>query len=191
MIAFPDHLPMIQLSNGNSIAFDRDWLARALNVAAVRCGYTKWWLAPHVAASVHQWLETLESINVMPVAKLTRAVRAALQVIGYAEVGDRFEAAAPFSRISLVELAVKAGNGFELAFFESLDRRLREVMELGGTYCELHGLEPCVRVLRRKRTRSNRSRALKAEIVQFARERTGLARRSSDAVNRELFLYVA
>ena len=191
MIAFPDNLPLIQLSNGNSIAFDRDWLARALNVAAVRCGYSKWWLAPHVAASVHQWLETLESTNVMPVAKLTHAVRAALQVIGYAEVGDRFEAAAPFSRISLVELAVKAGNGFELAFFESLDRRLREVMDLGGTYCELHGLEPCVRVLRKTRTKSNRSRALKAEIVQFARERTGLARRNCDALNRELFLYVA
>ncbi len=190
MIAFRDNLPLIALPNGHSVAFDRDWLARALNVAAVRCGYTKWWLAPHVAESVQQWLETLNEINVMPVAKLTRAVRAALQVIGYAEVGDRFEAAAPFSRISLPEIAVRAGNGFELAFFEQLDRRLCEVMELGGSYFELHGLEPCVRILRRRRAWCSGCSELKAEIVQFARERTGLARRAGFEPGRELFLYV-
>jgi len=54
MIAFRDNLPLIILANGQSICFDRDWLARALNLAAVRCGYTKWWLAPHVAESVEQ-----------------------------------------------------------------------------------------------------------------------------------------
>src|SRR5688572_32974818 len=81
MIAFRDDLPLIQLPNGNVVAFDRDWLARALNVAAHRCGYAKWWLAAHVAESVHVWLKTLEDQRVIPVAQLTRAVRSALQVI--------------------------------------------------------------------------------------------------------------
>lgn len=190
MIAFRDNLPLIALPNGHSVGFDRDWLARALNVAAVRCGYLKWWLAPHVAESVQQWLETLDGVNVMPVARLTSAVRAALQVIGYAEVGDRFEAAAPFSRISLADLAVTAGNGFELAFFDQLGRRLCEVMELGGSYCELHGLENCVRILRRRRVWCSGCKKLKAEIVQFARECTGLARSAVLEPGRELFLYV-
>ena len=30
MIAFRDNMPLIVLPNGHSVAFDRDWLARAL-----------------------------------------------------------------------------------------------------------------------------------------------------------------
>lgn len=190
MIALRDFVPLITLPNGQSVAFDRDWLARALNVAALRCGYAKWWLAPHIAESVQSWLETLTHINVMPIAQLTRAVRAALQVVGYAEVGDRFEAAAPFSRISLADLAVQAGNGFELAFFSRLAARLREVLELGGSYCELHGLENCVRLLKRKRTWSGACESLKAEIVQFARDRTGASKHTADGC-REMLLFVS
>jgi len=133
----------------------------------------------------------LHQLTVMPVAQLTRAVRAALQVIGYGEVGERFEAAAPFARISLVEIAQQAGDGYELAFFEALGRRLGEVLELGGSYCELHGLEPCVKLLQKKKIWSRDCAALRAEIVSFAREHTGLARSADKAPGRELFLYVA
>ena len=189
MIAFRDNLPVIVLANGNVVAFEREWLVRALGVAAGRAGYSKWWLADHVARSVQMWLETLgEDTLAVPVAKLTRAVRGALQVIGYAEIGERFEAAAPFARISLVELAQKAGNGFELAFFYSLAERMREVTKLGGSYCEMHGLEHCVKVLRRTRFWSRECAALRDEIVSFAR---GGSSSSELFGGKELFLYVA
>jgi hypothetical protein len=190
MIAFRSHVPPIVLSNGRIIAFDRDWLVRALNVAAQRAGYAKWWLAPHVAESLQSWMEGLHDLPVMPVAQFTRAVRAALQVIGYAEVGERFEASLPFARISLVEVAQHAGNGFELAFFGTLHTRLCEVMALGGSYCELVGLETCVKLLRKCKGWGRECDALRAEIVIFAREQTGRACRERDGA-RELFLHVA
>jgi hypothetical protein len=190
MIAFRDRVPPIVLANGRAIAFDRDWLVRALNVAAQRAGYVKWWLAPHVAESLHTWMEGLHDISVMPVAQFTRAVRAALQVIGYAEVGERFEASSPFSRISLVEVARDAGNGFELAFFGALETRLREVLELGGTYCELVGMEACVKLLSHRKSWCRECDALREEIVLFAREKTGRACRDEGG-QRELFLHVA
>src|SRR5688572_29712784 len=173
MIAFRDDLPLIILPNGHAVAFDRDWLARALNLAALRCGYSKWWLATHVAGSVQVWLKTLGEERVIPVDQLTKAVRSALQVIGYAEVGERFEAAAPFARISLVELAQEAGACFELGFFGALGRRLQDILNLGGSYCELHGLEPCVKLLQKRKVWSRDCTTLREEIVSYAREQTG------------------
>jgi hypothetical protein len=193
MIAFRDNLPVIVLPNGHIVAFEREWLGRALGVAANRAGYSKWWLADHVAGSVQMWLESIsENTTTVTVAQLTRAVRGALQVIGYAEIGDCFEAVAPFSRISLSDLAQQAGDGFELAFFVALSSRLREVLAQGGSYCEIHGLDVCVRYLCRTRGWGRACAKLRDEIVEFARCSTVACETSQvTGRNREIFLYVA
>jgi len=189
MIAFRDGLPLIVLRNRRAMAFDREWLARALALAAHRAGHADWALAPHVAESVHVWLASLTDRTTMPVATFTRAVCEALKAIGCAEIGARFEDASPFARISLVEIAQQAGSGYELAFFAALDTRLREVFGTGGSYCELHSLEPCVKVLRQRRHWSSTCDDLRAEIVSFARGHTSQALGESGP--RELFLHVA
>ncbi|MEO6741451.1 MAG: hypothetical protein ABIP20_14470 [Chthoniobacteraceae bacterium] len=192
MIAFRDALPLIVLRNRRVMAFDREWLARVLAVAAGRAGHPEWPLAPHVAESVHAWLGSLDDRTTMPVDSFTRAVREALKAIGFAEIGACFEAAAPFARISLMEIAQHAGNGFELAFFAALELRLREVFTAGGSYCELHGMEPCVKALRRRRHWSSRCDDLRAEIVAFARNQSVQALMECGAGReRDIFLHVA
>lgn len=192
MIAFRDDLPLLVLGNQRAVAFDRGWLTRALVVAAHQAGYPKWWLAPHVAESVQSWLRTLREHTVMPVAYFTRAVGEALKAIGFGRIADTFETASPFARISLIELALQAGNGFELAFFGTLNRRLLEVLNAGGSYCELHGLAQCVKVLRQRRSWNRSCDQLRAEIVAFARDHTVHACvRLHRHPGRELFLHVA
>ena len=192
MIAFRDALPLIVLRDRRAMAFDREWLARALAVSAHRAGHGDWPLAPHVAESVHAWLGSLHDRTTMPVEAFTRAVREALKAIGFAEIGACFEAAAPFARISLVEIAQQAGNGFELAFFAALESRLREVFSAGGSYCELHSLEPCVRLLRQRRHWSSACDEMCAEIVAFARDHSAQALSHHGAAGmRDLFLHVA
>ncbi len=194
MIAFRDALPLIVLCDRRVIAFDREWLARVLALAARRAGHSDWPLAPHVAESVHEWLRSLNDRTTMPVDSFTRAVREALKAIGFAEIGACFEASSPFARISLVEIAQQAGNGFELAFFTALDGRLREVFVAGGSYCELHGLEPCVKVLSQRRHWSSTCDRLRAEIVAFARNHTAHALGENAAASgsaHELFLHLA
>ena len=192
MIAFRDALPLILLRNRRAMAFDREWLARVLVLAARRAGHQDWPLAPHIAESVHAWLGSLNDRTTMPVDSFTRAVREALKAIGFAEIGVCFEAASPFARISLVEIAQQAGNGFELAFFAALDAQLREVFVAGGSYCELHGLEPCVKVLNQRRHWSSTCDRLRAEIVAFARNHTAHALGESAAgPARDLFLHLA
>ncbi len=194
MIGFRDALPVIVLRDRRVIAFDRGWLARVLALAAKRAGHADWPLAPHVAESVHEWLRTLTDRPAMPADTFTRAVREALKAIGFGEIGACFEEASAFARISLVELAQQAGNGFELAFFAALDLRLREVLRAGGSYCELHSLGQCVKVLRQRRHWSRTCDELRAEIVAFARRHTVQALTAEGGAAgggaRELFLHV-
>ena len=71
-----------------------------------------------------------------------------LQVIGYAEVASHFEPGPPPARISLLELAKKAGTGYELAFFELLARGMQQLLATRAAYFELFDLELCVKELR-------------------------------------------
>ena len=88
---------------------------------------------------------------------------------------QHFAPAPPRVQVSLVELARAAGSGYELAFFELLGRRLRELCREPGSYFELLGLEPCVKLLRARKTWSRDCDALRSEIVGFVREHSGTA----------------
>ena len=195
MIGFRDQMPLIVLRDRRVIAFDRGWLTRVLALAASRSGHREWALAPHVAESVHEWMRTLSDRPVMPAETFTRAVCEALKAIGCDEIGACFKDAAPFARISLLEIAQRAGNGYELAFFAALDSELREVMRAGGSYCELHGMGPCVKLLRRRTHWCSACEDLRTDIVAFARGRTeralGRGGASAGARARDLFLHVA
>lgn len=186
MIAFRDALPLIVLRDRRAMAFDREWLTRVLTLSAQRAGLPDWPLAPHVAESVHVWLGMLTNRTTMSAAVFTKAVREALGAIGFAEIGECFEEASIYARISLVEIAQQAGDGYELAFFSTLDARLREVFAAGGSYCELHSIGPCVKVLRRRMHWSRCCDALRGEIVAFARGHSAQA-----LGGRDLFLHVA
>ncbi|HEX8311170.1 MAG TPA: hypothetical protein VF614_07640 [Chthoniobacteraceae bacterium] len=175
MIALRDNLPLVQLENGQAVAFEQTWLLRALAQAARKAGYQQWWLAEHVAESVTTYLRDQRDLNVLPVERLTKAVQSVLQVIGYAEVGRHFVAGRPAVEISLVELARKAGTGYELAFFQMLKERIHEILQDQPGHFSLLGLEACVKLLRAKKVWSRDCDALQAEIVSFAREQAGIA----------------
>ena len=180
MIALRDELPLVRLGNGDTVAFARDWLLRSLTRAALKAGYAQWWLAEHVAESVTEYLRSQREVNVLPVERLTHAVQSVLQVIGYAEVGRHFSAGRPVIQVSLVELAREAGTGYELAFFEMLGRRIQRLVEEENCHFEFIGLEACVKLLRSRKIWSRDCDVLRAEIVCFARDHTGIAAAKHD-----------
>lgn len=180
MIALKDGLPVIEMPDGRAVAFEREWLVEALSRAADRAGYGKWWLAEHVAESVTTFLRDQKETNVVPVERLTMAVRSVLQVIGYGEVGQYFQPGPPKQRISLFQLAREAGAGYELAFFERLGRLLQELLAKSPAHFALVDLEPCVKLLSARKVWCRDCDALRAEIVSFTREQTGSAAVSRD-----------
>lgn len=175
MIAFRDNLPLIELPNGQAVAFEQDWLVRSLARAALKAGYANWWLAEHVAESVAEYLRGQRDLNVLPVGQLSKAVCSALEVIGYREVARCFEAGRPRVRVSLVEIARDAGAGYELAFFDKLGRVIRVLLEERVFDFELLGLEECVKILQSRKVWNRECDALQIEIISFARSQTRLA----------------
>jgi hypothetical protein len=173
MIAFPSDLPLIRLGNGDVIQFESDWLAQSLAGAARKAGLNKWWLAPHVTASVTEYLRTENEAPVIEVERLEQAVRSVLQCIGYAEVSQHFQIGQPLINISLIDLAREAGTGYELAFFELLARRLSDVFASRTPHFQMVGLHACVKLLRARKIWSRECDQLQAEIVLFARQHTG------------------
>jgi hypothetical protein len=173
MIALREGLPLLEFDGGRVAAFERGWLIRSLLQAAEKAGYPQWWLAEHVAESVTAYLRERCSESVVALPRLTHAVQSVLQVIGYAEVANHFDAGPPPFRISLLELAREAGNGYELVFFDQLARAIREALAARVSYLELFGMERAVKQLRSKKIWSRDCAALRGEIVTFVREQIG------------------
>jgi hypothetical protein len=175
MIALRDELPLVRFHDGQVAVFERDWLVRRLVEAAEKAGYPQWWLAPHVAESLTTFLRQRFAGNVVAVPRLAQAVQSMLQVIGYAEVASHFDPGPPPIKISLLDLARKAGAGYELAFFDLLGRDMQQVLDTKATYFELFDLDRCVKRLRAKKIWSRDCESLRAEIITFLRERVGAA----------------
>ncbi len=175
MIAPRDDIPLVQFAGGEITALDPAWLTRRVASAAHKAGYPQWWLAEHVAASVDNYLRQRYAGGLLPAPRLAEAVNSALQVIGYAEVASYFEPGPPPARISLLELAKKAGTGYELAFFELLGRGMQQLLATRAGYFELFELESCVKELRARKIWARDCEALREEIVVFLRDHLGAA----------------
>ncbi len=180
MIALRDEIPLIQLTDGQAVAFEREWLTRSLTRAARKAGYPQWWLAEHVTESVAEFLRNQRELTVLPVERLGEAVRGALQVIGYGEIAQHFLPGRPCVRLSLITLALEAGTGYELAFFELLSRRVQELACEDGCNFELSGLEPAVKLLRGRKVWCRDCDHLQAEIISYVREQTALVAGSNE-----------
>ena len=172
MIALADGLPLVRLDDGRAVAFQKDWVVRALGKAAQKAGYQKWWLAEYVTGTVVGYLTAYFEANAISVRQLTRLVSDALQVIGYAEISPYLELGTPGERLNLVDLVREAGTGYELAFFNRLRDRLHSLIGAGATEVDLVGLASCVKELRSRKSWSRGCDALQEEIVSFVRTQT-------------------
>ena len=169
MIAFADNLPLVRLADRRAVKYERVWLERAVAEAAEGAGYSRWWLAPHVAESVTAYLEREFEENIIASQCLRTLVSSVLQVIGYPEIARGFRLREPPVRISLAALAESAGAGYELAFFHELDRSLHRVLASRTSRIEFCDLAACVKRLRRARSWRKDCAALRNEIVAHVR----------------------
>ena len=147
MISLRDDLPLIQLANGQAVAFEREWLIESLNRAARKAGYDQWWLAEHVAESVAHYLRDQREWNVIPVERLGRAVQSAVEVIGYGDVARHSSRAARESGF-----AHGTGSGsrrlLRTGVFREAGRRIWELVREQRCDFALLDLEASVKWLR-------------------------------------------
>jgi hypothetical protein len=169
VIALRDSLPLLRQGENEICSIRHDWLCSCLYRAAEKAGYSRWWLAEHVAATVVCYLSRTYEKNVITEKQLREIILAALQVIGYAEVALRLDAVAPPFELSLSQLAEEAGPGYELAFFQLLQDRIQPALSESASNISISGLQSCVRQLQSAKTWSRECSRLRSEIVNFLR----------------------
>jgi hypothetical protein len=180
MVAFKEEFPYLQTESGQLFEFNRDWLHAAITRAADKAGYPSWWLTDHVTESIAFYLRLRNDESVVAFSQLSQTVRYVLKVIGYKEIIPHFAPSPPPISISLFEIAEEAGTGYELAFFDLLEKRINILIKTGTENLQLCSLQPCVKHLRGLKVWTRACDALREEIVCFVREKilsaTGLAR---------------
>lgn len=171
MVAFKEEFPYLRCESGQLFEFDRDWLHAAITRAADRAGYPRWWLTDHVTESIAFYLRLRNDESVVAFSQLSQTVRYVLKVIGYKEIIPHFRPAPPPISISLFDLANEAGSGYELAFFDLLEKRINALLETGADNLRVCSLQPCVKHLRGVKAWTRACDALREEIVCFVREK--------------------
>src|SRR5256714_1154263 len=171
MVAFKEEFPYLRTNSGQLFEFSRDWLHAAITRAADEAGYPSWWLTDHVTESITFYLRLRNDENVVAFSQLSQTVRYVLKVIGYKEIVPHFTPSPPPISISLLEIAHQAGTGYELAFFDLLEKRINTLIETGVDNLQLCSLQSCVKHLRGVKTWTRACDALRAEIVCFVREK--------------------
>jgi hypothetical protein len=171
MVAFKEEFPYLRCESGQLFEFDRDWLHAAITRAADRAGYPRWWLTDHVTESIAFYLRLRTDESVVAFSQLSQTVRYVLKVIGYKEIIPHFTPAPPPISISLIDIADEAGAGYELAFFDLLEKRINGLLEMGVENLKLCSLQGCVKHLRGVKVWTRACDILREEIVCFVREK--------------------
>jgi hypothetical protein len=171
MVAFKEEFPYLRTDSGQLFEFNRDWLHAAITRAADEAGYPSWWLTDHVTESIAFYLRLRNDENVVAFSQLSQTVRYVLKVIGYKEIVPHFAPSPPPISISLLDIAHEAGTGYELAFFDLLEKRINMLIETRVDNLQLCSLQSCVKHLRGVKTWTRGCDALREEIVCFVREK--------------------
>src|SRR5438876_10654375 len=171
MVAFKEEFPYLRTDSGQLFEFKRDWLQAAIGRAADEAGYPSWWLTDHVTESIAFYLHLRNDENVVAFSQLSQTVRYVLKVIGYKEIVPHFSPSPPPISISLLDIAQHAGAGYELAFFDLLEKRISALIATGADNLQLCSLQSCVKYLRGVKTWTRACDALRQEIVCLVREK--------------------
>jgi hypothetical protein len=154
VIALLDSIPVLRLDDGSIETIRHDWLCGCLARAAVKAGYTQWWLAGHVTESILCFLSGCYDKPAITISEL---------------IALKYETLEPPCVISLSDLAAEAGPGYELAFFQLLKDRMQPILSRRAPNINVLGLQNCVRFLQSVKTWSRGCSELRTEIVDFLR----------------------
>ena len=171
MVAFKEEFPYLRCDSGQLFEFNQTWLREAITRAADQAGYPSWWLTDHITESIAFYLRLRNDEPVVPISQLSQTVRYVLKVIGYKEIIPYFSPSPPPISVSLLEIAQAAGTGYELAFFDGLEKRIDALVNTGTDSLQLCGLQAGVKHLRGAKMWTRACDTLREEVVCFVREK--------------------
>lgn len=167
MIAFINQRPAIQIGSYQVLDYDTVWLEDAIMRAAKAADHENFPMAEEIRLGVELYLENQCALRLLHLEDLFERVRKMLVKIGCAPIAAELRPLAPPVTVSLVSAATNAGNGFELAFFETLRAEITELREAGAEKVHFTGLRESAKILRGESKWNKHCDALLEEIQVF------------------------
>ncbi len=167
MIALIGNRPALQIGRYQVIEYDTSWLDDALRRAAVAADHEDFPFIEDIRNGVVQYLETKCPLKLLHLEDLFDRMRKMLEKIGCERIAEKLRPLAPPVTVSLVRAAMESGNGYELAFFETLRIELNELRAAGAEEIRFTGLRQSALILRGSATWNKQCDALLIEIRSF------------------------
>ena len=169
MISLIGNRPALQIGRYQVIDYDTAWLDDALLRAARAAEQEDFPFVEDIRSGVVKYLETKCPLKLLQLEDLFERVRKMLVKIGCERIAEKLVPLAPPVTVSLVRAAMDAGNGFELAFFETLRTELADLKAAGAEEIYFTGLRESSMVLRGSSKWNKHCESLLSEIRAFIR----------------------
>lgn len=167
MISLIGNRPALQIGRHQVLEYDTAWLDTALQRAATAADQADFPFVADIRGGIVQYLETRCPLKLLQLDDLFEKMRKMLVKIGCERIAEKLEPLAPPVTVSLVHAALEAGNGFELAFFETLRAELRELRAAGAEEIHFTGLRESAQILRGATAWTHDCETLLSEIRSF------------------------
>lgn len=186
MIALIGNRPAIQVGNHQVHDYDTAWLGHALQRAAAAADRDDFPFLEEIRQGVEEYLENKCSLSLLPLQTLYERMRMMLEKIGCHLIAEQLEPIAPPVTLSLTHAARRAGEGYELAFFECLRCELNDLRQEGAEEIRFTGLRESVLLLRKQDKWNAKCDQLLNEVRSFLWNQ----HRDFHAVSRPLRMHV-
>jgi hypothetical protein len=167
VISLIGNRPALQIGRYQVIDYDTAWLDDALRRAANAADHEDFPFITDIRSGIEQYLETKCPLRLLQLEDLFERMRMMLVKIGWESIAEKLELLAPPMTVSLVRTAMEAGNGFELAFFETLRVELAELRAAGAEEIRFTGLRESSLILRGSGKWNKQCEQLLTEIEDF------------------------
>ncbi len=169
MISLIGNRPALQIGRYQVIDYDTAWLDDALLRAARAADHEDFPFVEDIRSGIVKYLETKCPLKLLQLEDLFDRMRRMLVKIGCERIAEKLEPLAPPVTVSLVHAAMQAGNGFELAFFETLRTELGDLKAAGAEEIRFTGLRESSLILRGSSKWNKQCEGLLSEIRAFLR----------------------
>ncbi|WP_411826817.1 hypothetical protein [Luteolibacter sp. AS25] len=167
MISFIGNRPALQIGSHQVLDYDTSWLEDAIRRAATAADHEDFPMVSEIRNGIELYLENKCALRLLHLEDLFERMRKMLVTIGCAPIAEKLQPLAPPMTVSLIRAAQSAGNGFELAFFDTIRTELFELREAGAEEINFTGLRESARILRGEKKWSKTCETLFNEIHNF------------------------
>ncbi len=143
MLFNDNELPLLKLSEDQSISLDRSWFEEQVAIAAEKAGHKDWQLAAPVVDALMRYLRHRFSKDTISMDEIRERIVTALSLLetmGFDGIVSCLDLGVPPVTIELGDFVPESGWADEEAFFIELGEALRGACEGGPTRLRCRGL---------------------------------------------------